>query len=169
MSSWMLAFMGRKPTLPPRLMRAPFTTQEARRAGLDRWHLEGASWRRLGPATYVWRGLAEDPIHRLEAARRRLPPGAAFSGLTAAWLHGIDVAPCDPIEATVPQDAGVSGRSGIALRRSVLGRGDVVRVRGMRATSIVRTLAEICGRLSLTEAVVVADGALHNHRVRLGS
>jgi very-short-patch-repair endonuclease len=37
----------------------------------------------------------------------------------------------------------------------------------MPATSIVRTLAETCGRLSLTEAVVVADAALHDHRVRL--
>src|SRR5580765_2062423 len=116
-------------------MRGPFTTEEARKAGLARWHLAGTSWRRLGPAIYVCKGLAEDPMHRLEAARRRLPRGAAFSGLTAAWLHGIDVAPCDPIEATVPPDAGVSGRSAITVHRSVLCRGDVVRVRGLPATS----------------------------------
>jgi hypothetical protein len=37
----------------------------------------------------------------------------------------------------------------------------------MPATSIVRTLAEVCGRLTLTEAVVVADQALHLRRVSL--
>lgn len=100
----------------------------------------------------------------LEAARRRLPPSAAFSGLTAAWLHGIDVALCYPIDVTVPKDAGVSGRAGIALHRSPLPKGDVIQVRGLQATSIVRTIGDVCGRLSLTEAVVIADAAIHSRR-----
>jgi len=37
----------------------------------------------------------------------------------------------------------------------------------MPATSIVRTLGEVCGRLSLVEAVVIADAALHDRRVKL--
>ncbi|HYU63117.1 MAG TPA: DUF559 domain-containing protein [Verrucomicrobiae bacterium] len=37
----------------------------------------------------------------------------------------------------------------------------------MPATSIVRTLGEVCGRLSVIEAVVIADAALHDRRVRL--
>jgi very-short-patch-repair endonuclease len=106
-------------------------------------------------------------MQRLRAALRRLPPGSAFSGLTAAWLHGIDVEPSDPIEATVPAGAGVSGRAGIAVRRSPLSRKDVLVVRGMPATAIARTLAEVCGRLSVTEAVVVADAALHLRRISL--
>lgn len=159
--------MGRKPHIPAELMRNPFTVDEARRAGLRRWHLEGASWRRLGSGTYVWAGLPETPAHRLGAALQRLPPGAAFSGLTAAWLHGIDVSPCDPIEATIPAGAGVSGRAGIAVRRSALSKKDVVDVRGLPATAIVRTLAEVCGRLSVTEAVVVADAALHRRLISL--
>lgn len=109
--------------------------------------------------------LTANPIHRLDAARRRLPPTAAFSGLTAAWLHGLDVRPCDPIEVTVPEDAGVSGRSGIALRRSALRKSDVVRVRGIPATSIARTVGELCLRLDLVEAVVIADEALHTGRL----
>lgn len=40
-------------------------------------------------------------------------------------------------------------------------------VRGMPATSITRTLAELCGRLSVTEAVVIADAALHLRRVKV--
>jgi len=146
--------------LPAELMTGPFTLADARRAGLDRWHLEGSNWRRVGPSVYLWAGLPDTPQLRLEAARCRLPPAAVFSGLTSAWLHGLDVA-CDPIEVTIPKGIGVSARSGISVRRATLGRGDVVNVRGMRATSILRTLGDICMRLTLTEAVVVADMALH--------
>lgn len=102
----------------------------------------------------------------IEVARRRLPAQAAFSGLTAAWLHGIDVTPDKPIEATVPKSAGVSGRAGMAIRRSDLA-GDVVTVRGMRALSVPRMLADLSGRMSLTEAVVVADAALHARHICL--
>lgn len=104
-------------------------------------------------------------MHKLEAARRRLPTGAAFSGLTAAWLHGLDVSPCDPIEAVIPIDAGVSGRAGIAVRRSTLQRSDVVTVRGLRATSLARTLADAGARLGLVETVVIVDAALHNRLI----
>ena len=163
----MLARMSRIPRVPTRLLRGPFTVEEARQAGLERWHLEGASWTRLGPSTYISTGLSQNPMHQLAAAKRRLPPGAAFSGLTAAWLHGMDVVPCNPIEITVPENAGVSARAGIAVRRSKLGKGDVVQVRGMPATWIVRTLGEVCARLGLVEAVVVADAALHGGQVKL--
>jgi len=149
------------------LLHGPFTVEDARRAGLDRWHLEGSSWTRVGPSTYLWNRLGDDPMHRLEAAKRRLPPGAAFSGLTAAWLHGLEVVPCKPIEATVPEEAGVSARAGISIHRSALAKGDVVLVRSMPATSIVRTIAEVCCRLSLVEGVVVADAALHGRSLKL--
>jgi very-short-patch-repair endonuclease len=96
----------------------------------------------------------------LEAARRRLPSSAVFSGLTAAWLHGLDVEPCDPIEATIANGAGVSSRSGVSLRRTTIPLDDAVSIRAFRATSIVRTLLELCGRLSVTEAVVLIDMAL---------
>ena len=100
-------------------------------------------------------------MHCLEAARLRLPKTAAFSGLTAAWLHGLDVRPCDPIEATVPEDEGVSARSGLALRRSAFAKGDVVNLRNFRATSARRTIAEVCARLELIEGVSIADAAVH--------
>jgi len=158
--------MGRTPVLPRQLLRGPFTVAEAKRAGIDRAHLRGASWIRLGHSTYVWSKLADDPMHHLAAALRRLPAGAAFSGLTAAWLHGLDVTPCTPIEATIPVGAGVSARSGIALRRCLLGKGEIVRVRGLPATSAARTMAEVCSRLPLVESVVIADAALHGKVVR---
>jgi hypothetical protein len=153
--------MPRKPVIPVQLTAGPFTLADARRAGLDRWHLEGASWRRSGPSTYVWAGLTESPTLRLKAACLRLPPVAAFSGRTAAWLHGIDVEPCDPIEATIPKGSGASALSGLVIRRAVLPNIDIAIVHGLRATTINRTLRDLCTRLSLTEAVVVVDMALH--------
>ena len=146
-------------------MTAPFTLEDALRAGLGRWHLEGASWRRMGPNVYVWAGLPNTPELTLEAALRRLPSAAVFSGLTAAWLHGLDVGECETIEVTIPKGIGISARSGIEVRRAALSAKEIVIVRGKRATSILRTLSDLCIRLSLTEAVVVTDMALHARHV----
>jgi very-short-patch-repair endonuclease len=154
------------PLLPEQLLGGPFTVDDARRAGLTPRQLEGAIWKRIGRATYIWKGLPDDPVHLLQAARWRLPSGAAFSGFTAAWLHGLDVAPCVPIEAIVPPDAGISNRAGIVIRRCHLGQRDIVQARGMPAVSMLRTIVDLCARLSLTEAVVIADAALHMRRVR---
>src|SRR5262245_43689321 len=141
--------MGRAPVIPVALSRGAFTLTDARRHGLDRWNLAGASWRRVGPRTYSLARGDETPQLRLEAASCRLPPGVAFSGLTAAWLHGLDVEPCDPIEVTAPAPARISTRAGMLVRRRVLAHDEVVRRRGLPATSISRTVRDLCTRLSL--------------------
>ena len=97
----------------------------------------------------------------------RLPRGAVFSGLTAAWLHGLDVEPCDPIEVTAPLAVGISSRTGMVIRRSALDAKEIVTVKGLPATAILRTLRDVCLHVSLTEAVVVADMALQKRRVTL--
>lgn len=153
--------------MPAELMTGPFTLNDAHRAGLGRSHLKGASWRRMGPNVYAWVGLPDTSELRIEAASRRIPPAAAFSGLTAAWLHGLDVAGCDPIEVTIPKGIGVSARTGMAVRRAGLAAREVISVRGKRVTSILRTLSDLCVRLSVAEAVVVTDMALHARLVSL--
>jgi hypothetical protein len=157
--------MGRAPVVPRALSRGPFTLADARRHGLDRWNLQGASWRRLGPQTYALARLGETPQLKLEAAGRRLPPGAVFSGFTAAWLHGLDVEPCDPIEVTAPSPARISTRAGLVVRRRAMDRDEVVTRRGLAATSMLRTIRDLCPRLSLTEAVAITDMALHAGKV----
>src|SRR5690348_14900369 len=104
----MLEVVPRNAFRPQQLISGPFSIDEARAAGLGRRSLGGASWRRIGPGIYISAGLAQDPLHKIEATRRRLPAGAAFSGLTAAWLHGLNLSRGDPIEVTVPPGAGVS-------------------------------------------------------------
>jgi hypothetical protein len=115
----------------------------------------------MGAGLYVWSGLPRDPALVLAAVRRRLPDGAAFSGRTAAWLHGLDLPPCDPVEVTVPPERGITGRAGVRVRRASLATGEVVERRGLPTTSLLRTVVDVAATLPLVEAVVAADMALH--------
>jgi very-short-patch-repair endonuclease len=97
----------------------------------------------------------------LGAVARRLPEGAAFSGHTAAWLHGLDVAPCDPIEVTIPERIGSGRRAGASVRRADLAADEVVLRRALPCTSALRTVVDLGGRDLLTDGVVAADMFLH--------
>jgi very-short-patch-repair endonuclease len=106
-------------------------------------------------------GLQESPQVMLTAVARRLPAGAAFSGRTAAWLHGLDLAPCDPIEVTIPEPLGSGRRAGARVSRSALSKDDIVLRRGLPATSALRTVVDLGGSDPLTDGVVAVDLALH--------
>jgi len=97
--------VGRAPRVPVELTNRPFDLEDARRHGLTKHHLAGATWRRIGPGFYAWRDIADSPMVVLLAAQRRLVDSAVFSGRTAAWLHGLDMAPCDPVEVTLRPDS----------------------------------------------------------------
>src|SRR5207253_2784683 len=114
------------PLVPAELRKHPFNLAEARRYGLTKHHLEGEAWRRLGAGFYAWNEIASDPLVILGAIRRRLPDVCAFAGRTAAWLHGLDLPPCDPVEVAVPLGCGVSSRAGTKLRRVELPKAEVV-------------------------------------------
>jgi Protein of unknown function (DUF559) len=159
-------FVGR-PVVPAALREGPFTFVEAQRAGLTRRQLQGTSWRRIGFGQYVWAGLQDDVELLLASVHSRLQMGAAFSGRTAAWLHGLDFPPCDPVEVTVPTDIGISRLAGVSLHRAALTGADLVVLRGLRATSALRTVFDLGCRPSLTEGVVAVDMALHHGLVRL--
>ena len=94
--------MSRAPLIPVALTTGPFNLEEARRHGLTKDHLLGASWSRLGCGFYALRVIAHDPNVVLAAISRRLPTTAVFSGRTAGWLQGLDLPPCDPVEVTLP-------------------------------------------------------------------
>jgi very-short-patch-repair endonuclease len=101
----------------------------------------------------------ESPLLVLAAIARRLPR-AVFAGLTAGWLHGLDLPPIDPVEVIIP-DAHHSGRAGVRLRRATLAPGDVVRLKGLPVTSALRTAIDLGCRRPLVEAVVALDMALN--------
>jgi hypothetical protein len=147
--------------VPAELRLGPFTSAEARLLGVTRDELRGPGYRRLGSGLYRWVGLKESPQLILSAIARRLPAGAAFSGLTALWLHGLDSVLADPIEVTIPERFGSSRRAGANVRRAGLGGGEIVTRRGIPTTSALRTVVDLGGRDPLTEGVVAADLVLH--------
>jgi Protein of unknown function (DUF559) len=104
---------------------------------------------------------------RLEAVFRRLPRGAAFSGRTGGWLHGLDLPPCDPIEVTVAEGIGISARSGVSLRRAALAQEEIVERQGFPTTTAIRTVCDLASSLPLFDAVAAVDMALHKHLVDL--
>lgn len=97
------------------MKRAPFFSADAERVGMNWDMLQTRNWMRLSRGQYAWAGLARDFNLILAAVVQRIPPSYAFSGLTAAWLLGLDVSPCDPVEVTIGREVPVRARAGIKL------------------------------------------------------
>lgn len=159
--------MSRRAEIPDQLIGSPVTLDDARLHGLGPWRLRTKAWRRIAPRTYLVAGHEATAELKIAAAARRLPPSAVFSGFTAAWLFGLDVEPCDPIEITIPPPTPVSARVGMRVRRRALPETDAGRARGYRVTSISRTLYDLCRGLDVTEAVVLLDAALHRRLISM--
>jgi very-short-patch-repair endonuclease len=143
-------------------MRRPFTLAEARELGLSAEGLRSKCWRRLGRGLYCWNKLAVEPWHLLAAWRDLLPPDFAFAGLSAAWLHHLEVDPCHPIEVVLPFGSWARSRAGLVVSH---GSFETTTVRGLPATTIERTFRNLRRRLAPVEVLVLADQAL---RLRLG-
>jgi hypothetical protein len=152
--------VGRKPFIPPHLTKRPFSLEEARKAGVTPSGLRGKAWRRLGAGLYCWSGQREDPLLLLTAWRRALPPESVFAGATAAWLLGLDLSPIDPVEIVVPAGSGVRSRTGLSVRHCEISTREIVSVRGLRTTSVHRTLSDLCLRGPAVEALVAIDMAV---------
>lgn len=153
--------------VPDALRTAPFTVAEAIGVGVTRAQLRGAGYCRLGSGLYRWVGLSQSPHLLLSAVARRLPAGAAFSGRTAAWLHGLDMEPCDPIEVTIPDVIGTRRRAGTSVSRAALGVEEICLRRYLPTTTALRTVVDLGGRDPWIEAVVAADMFLHARLVSI--
>ena len=153
--------------VPAALRTKPFTIADARIVGVTRRQLRGRAYHPLGSGIYHWVGLKESPLLTLTGVARRLPAGAAFSGRTAAWLHGLDLPPCDPIEVTIPEPGGSSRRAGASVRRAALATDEIVLRRRLPTTSAFRTSVDLGGRNPLMEGVVAVDLFLHAELVSI--
>lgn len=155
-----LAHMSRAPIVPPALMERPFTLDEARAAGITLSALRGRAWKRLAAELYCWTGSEPDRWHVLAAVRRRLPSSTAFAGKTAAWMLGLDFEPIDPVEVIAPLDSALRSQSGVVVRRGGIDSRDLMGVRGLQATTLNRTLFDMCAHESPVEALVAIDMAI---------
>jgi very-short-patch-repair endonuclease len=159
------ANVGRTPSIPPELTQRPFSLAEARDAGLTLSALSSKAWKRIGAELYRWTELPEDPWLTLSAWRRVLPRETVFVGASAAWLHGLDLGPTDPVEVAVPTSSGLRSRAGLVVRRWEIPPSEVVSIRHLRATTLPRTLAELCISRPSVEALVAIDMAVKKGHV----
>ena len=120
--------------------------------------------RMLNPSA---RAVSARPRTSAPAHRNLSPPsGRCLLLSTAGWLHGLDLSPVDPVEVTV-QQAQMSNRTGVQIRRATLSAGEVARLRGLPVTSALRTAVDLGSRKPLVEAVVALEMAVNKRLVRV--
>jgi very-short-patch-repair endonuclease len=100
---------------------------------------------------------------RIDEWQRVLPQETVFVGVTAARIHGLDFGR-DEVQAAVPPSRGTRSRRGLTVRHLTLPRDDVVSLRGFLATTLHRTLRDICVLEPAVEALVAIDMALRFRR-----
>jgi hypothetical protein len=153
--------------VPPELLHGPFTVAEARRAALSASQLRSGCWRRLMYGVYCHTSVPDTVDLRVAAARKVLPPGAAVSRWTAAWLLGVDVRRFSdqlPV-ATLAAPAAPTRRAGLVLLQAPLPESDLVDVGGVLATSPRRTAFDLARTGNLIEGVVALDALLRAEAV----
>lgn len=159
--------MPRACLVPESLRHGPFTLQQAIDAGLTPRQLRSSAWTHLSFNWYCWAGLRVTEQMRLTTIHRGLPEGAAFSGITAARLHALDIAAPRRPEVIVPPPLNIADRIQATVRRVALPDSDLMWRRGFPVTSPLRTAFDLAGRLPLVEGVVGVDMALHRGLIDL--
>ena len=159
--------MPRPQEIPEQLKRGPITVARAEQRGFSRQRLRGRNWTRLGWGAYLWSGLEVDFRSQLLALLPRLPPGAVFSGSTAARIHGMECISYGAIEVTAPLGVSVHARPDITVHTAALDSSAVGTCDALPVTTPLRTCLDLGRRLPLVEAVAAVDSALHRRLVAL--
>ncbi|MEV7229364.1 DUF559 domain-containing protein [Polymorphospora sp. NPDC051019] len=163
--------MPRTARVPRELAFLPFLGSRAVADGLlTRDMLRGAAWRRLLPDVYVLAAGYRPEDHRMwcEAVALTLPPGAAFCGLSAAYLWGVDLLDRQtPVSVALP--SGVRRRRHPRIRYGYprLAPGDHDHLAGLPVTTPARTAYDLGRQASMTESVVAVDALLARRLVRV--
>jgi hypothetical protein len=130
--------------------------------------LRSPAWRRLYRGVYADAALSAGVGTRIAGASLLMPVSAAFSGRTAAWLHGArDLVDARmPLEVSVPTDARFGPVAGIRVRRVRLQGADLTRVDGRPCTVPVRTALDVARTEPLPDGVAALDVLLRLGVVR---
>ncbi|WP_320065871.1 DUF559 domain-containing protein [Micromonospora sp. RTGN7] len=163
--------MPRVPHIPRELAFLPFSGSRAVAAGLVTWRmLRGPSWCRLLPDIYVHVDGYREDDHRMwcDAVALTLPGGAAISGLSAAFLWGVDLLPpASPVFVTLPGTARRRSTPRVSVNQRSLSTQDVTRFAGLPVTTGSCTAFDLGRRLPRTDALVAMDALLHRRVVGL--
>jgi len=149
----------RLPRRPPALAMQVFRASDAIADGLaTRNSLRSRAWQRVLTGIYADSRLDVDHTVKCHAAALVIPPRAAFCGLSAAWLHGIEYAPrAAPVEVVVSPREKFGPVGGLRIHLEPLPAGEVVELAGRRVTSPLRTAWDVATQKDLVTAVVVLD------------
>lgn len=140
----------------------PFTSDQARTAGLSRQHLRGRSFRRVVRGIYVAAG-APTSGSRLRAGLLATGSSASFvSHHDAARLWGGVVPHAPEVHVSVPRGASRRRRQGVLIHSSAR---RPVRFRGLPVTSPVDTFLDLAAVLDLVDLVVLGDSLVRRERV----
>jgi Protein of unknown function (DUF559) len=155
--------------LPPR----PFTTQQARAAGLPYARLESAveagRVRRVMHGVYLRTDLPLTLDRKLAAAALVIAPNAVACDRTAAWIWGVDVHVFRELDVVPPVETVVL--SGCARTKRPQTRGgerallpcDWTEVDGIKVTTPLRTAMDLACGLNRREAIAALDGLMRVH------
>ena len=157
-------------TLESRLpLDRPFTRAMARASGVERSALERmlreGTVRRMVRGAYVAATAPDTPELRATAVALVVRREAIAVDRTAAWVHGVDVAPAaaeevHPVEVVTP---GRTTRDGLGSGRQLSGH-DVEHLAGLRLTTPLRTALDLGRLLPPAPALGAMDGLLGTGR-----
>ena len=119
--------------IPADLRQGPFTTQQAKAAGITKAALQSSQWRQVFRGVWVHASLPDDRVTRFAAARLVIPPGGVLCGLTAAWIYGADVRRLDDLDVHVGFARGkrIRSRLGLIVSQETLSADDIVSIDGV--------------------------------------
>lgn len=158
--------MRRPSPLPPELAGPAFGVARARELGVGRGRLRHPALAR--PAYGVRRVGEPETLEDLaRATALALPPGSAFSHLTAARLLGLPLprrwSPSEPLHVMRTTSEGVVRRQGCRGHRGLESR-EVVARRGLAVVGAADTWCDLAGTLGLDDLVVAGDAVVHHAR-----
>jgi very-short-patch-repair endonuclease len=121
--------------------------------------LRSSAWRRVYRGVYADAELPDTFGLRIAGAALLVPPGAVFSGRTAAFLHGATdlVETRSPVEVSVPPTVRYGPVTGLRIRHVGVPGGDCAVISGRPCTTGLRTALDVARAEPLLEAVVALD------------
>jgi hypothetical protein len=131
---------------------------------LTRNSLQSAPWRRIFRGVWIHVDIPDSLAVRLASVRLVLPARAVIWGLTAAWLHDLDVRRESDLDIHVSFAKGrrIKCRPGLCVSQETLEDSDIVEIGGLRVTSPLRTTFDCLRLLRGWDRLVVADAMTHN-------
>lgn len=149
--------------VPEELRHRPFTREQALEAGISLKALRSSPWRSVLRGVWAHVDLPDTRENRLAAARLLIPPYGVLCGLTAAWVHGLDVRYLDDLDVHVgfPKGRRIRPRPGIVVCQETLEPSDWCEIDGVRVTTPLRTTFDCMRWLRGSERLVVADAMAH--------